>query len=614
MKVLVVDDEAAMREAYRQVLDMPRPKDTSDAVSQLAHELFGDDESAPAVREDMAVFEVHYATQGEVAVAMVRQARDEGVPFKAAFIDIRMPPGIDGKETARRIRASDSEVNLVIVTAYSDHSVTDIAATAGPPDKIFYISKPFAAEEVRQMAAALCRRWDYDTGQVELLRQKMAELVASEARANHAASHDFLTGAPNRMAFFKELTRLAASDRSRFSLALVDLDRFKYVNDTFGHGAGDDLLIAIYELLRDAAPPETFIARIGGDEFGLILRAGGRAEAERICTDLTQACSRSFSLFGNSVRIGASCGLMLPGDYPSREIMELVRCADLALFAAKQSGRGVVRLFDSEMDETHRFRQQIEAGLRRAIERDELAIHYQPIVERDSLAVVGLEALLRWTSSEHGAVSPSVFIPIAEESQLIDQLGEWVVDRALADSRDWPDLFVSINFSPRQFRRVDFLEWLDGRVAHWGCNPASVQIEVTETAIFEDAERAAAQLQEIESRGYRIALDDFGTGYSSLFNIQKFALSCIKIDKSFIEGLGKDRHSTAIVGSVVHLAKSLGLAVVAEGVESEAQCQMLRVTGCSHLQGYFFGAAQPAVDVLARIDEAAMEHARKAVS
>lgn len=597
MKILVVDDELAVREAYRHVFSGAAKKESADQLDSLADELFGSaensDSSNGAAPLKNLSFDVHYAEQGLDAVAMVRQAVDDGDPFKAAFIDIRMPPGIDGRETARRIRALDKNINLVIVTAYSDHSVTDIAATAGPPDKIYYISKPFASDEIRQMATALCYRWDHDNGQYELLQQKVAELAASEARAKHAASHDFLTGAPNRMAFLQELSLRVAREDGDYALALLDLDRFKHVNDTFGHGAGDDLLIAITNLLRGAVPEGAFVARLGGDEFGVILPTHDRASAQTMCAHLVSTCARSFSIFGNSVRIGASCGVILPAEQPHREANELMRCADLALFAAKRGGRDQVCLFDDKMDETHRFRQAIEAGLRQAISRGELALHYQPIVDRDSLATVGFEALIRWSSAEHGLVSPAVFIPVAEESSLIDELGEWVLDRALADSRNWPDLFVSINFSPRQFKRADFFDWVDGRVEHWDANPAQVQIEITETAIFEDTERAAHVLHQLQERGYRIALDDFGTGYSSLFNIKNFSLTCIKIDKSFIEGLGQDKHSAAIVNSVVHLARALGLSIVAEGVETEEQCQMLRLTGCSHLQGYLFGMAQP---------------------
>ncbi|MCB2015317.1 MAG: EAL domain-containing protein [Sphingobium sp.] len=600
MKILVVDDEQSVREAYRHVLAEKKTIISSHGMSALAEELFGDEAQGDenSSLQDSSVFDVHFASQGLDGVAMVKQAIDQKDPFKVAFIDVRMPPGIDGRETARRIRAIDADINLVIVTAYSDHSATDIAAVAGPADKIFYICKPFSNEEIRQMALALCRRWDHDTGQLELLQQKVAELATSEARARHAALHDFLTGAPNRMAFQQELSVRAVRGDTDYALAFVDLDRFKHVNDTFGHGAGDDLLVAVYDLLLGNVPEQSMVARLGGDEFGLLLPVSNQSEAEAICSQLVETCSRSFSIFGNSVRIGASCGLMLPSQQPNRDASELMRFADLALFAAKRGGRSKVCIFDAEMDESQRFRQAIEEGLRNAIEGNELTLHYQPVVERDSLVTVGFEALLRWNSPEHGMVSPAIFIPIAEESNLIDELGEWVLNRALTDSLDWPDLFVSINFSPRQFKRANFVEWLDAHALRLNVSPESVQIEITETAIFEDTQRAADVLREIQEKGYRIALDDFGTGYSSLFNIKNFSLNCIKIDKSFIEGLGHDKHSAAIVSSIVHLARALGLHIVAEGVETDEQCQMLRLTGCSHMQGFLFGKPAAAIEAI----------------
>ncbi|MCJ2178933.1 EAL domain-containing protein [Novosphingobium sp. 2580] len=596
-----MDDEPAVREAYRHVLAGQKDFAASDGMNALALELFGDDDAGGghvAARRD-AVFDVHFASQGLDGVAMVHTALERDDPFKVAFIDVRMPPGIDGRETARRIRAIDRNINLVIVTAYSDHSATDIAAVAGPADKIFYINKPFSNEEVRQMALALCQRWDHDTGQLELLRQKIAELATSEARARHAALHDSLTGAANRMAFLQELSCRVARGDTDYALAILDLDRFKHVNDTFGHGAGDDLLIAVHDILHDQLPERGMVARLGGDEFGLLLPTAGLEEARTKCARMIESCSRSFSIFGNSVRIGASCGLMMPKDLPCRDASELMRCADLALFAAKRGGRERVCLFDAAMDESQRFRQIIETGLRHAIAGDELALHYQPIVERNDLRTVGFEALLRWNSPDHGPISPAVFIPIAEESGLIDDLGEWVLNRALNDCRDWPGLFVSINFSPRQFKRANFVEWLDAHVAQAQVTPGNVQIEITETAIFEDTEWAADVLRELHSKGYRIALDDFGTGYSSLFNIKNFSLNCLKIDKSFIEGLGHDKHSAAIVSSIVHLARALGLNIVAEGVETDEQCQMLRLTGCSHMQGFLFGKPAAAAQAAA---------------
>ena len=269
--------------------------------------------------------------------------------------------------------------------------------------------------------------------------------------------------------------------------------------------------------------------------------------------------------------------------------LEQMRCADLALFAAKRDGRGVVRQFDAEMDSSTRFRQMIELSLKGAIARNELSLVYQPIVERETLSVVGFEALLRWRSAEHGDVSPAVFVPVAEETGLIHELGDWVVTRALHDCKAWPDLYVSINFSAKQFKSERLASMLADRAIEIGIPFDRIQVEITETAIFDDTERAAKTLRQLQDMGFRLALDDFGTGYSNLLNIKNFALDCIKIDKSFIDGMGEEASSTAIIQSITHLARNLGLNVVAEGVETEMQSQALRLVGCSHLQGYLFG-------------------------
>lgn len=265
-----------------------------------------------------------------------------------------------------------------------------------------------------------------------------------------------------------------------------------------------------------------------------------------------------------------------------------MRRADLALNDAKRDGRGVARLFDEGMDENIRLRRAIEGGLSLAIEKGELSLVYQPIIAREGLEVVGFEALLRWNTEDHGPISPAVFIPIAEESNLIHELGDWVLDQSLAVLQGWPGQYISVNFSPRQFRRHNFVGRIMESVQRAGIEPNRVQIEITETAIFDDADRAADTLYKLRQMGFRIALDDFGTGYSSLYNIRKFALDCLKIDRSFIDGMGRERESAAIVQSIVHLGRSLGLGVIAEGVETEAQVQALRVAGCSHLQGYYF--------------------------
>ena len=603
MKILIVDDEAAVQGAYRHALEKSQTSRAGEALSSLAAGLF-DDQAPDAAAEPADALNLTIASQGLDAVALVAEALADNRPFQVAFIDIRMPPGIDGKETARRIRLLDPDINLVIVTGYSDHSVTDIASVAGPADKIFYIAKPFAADEVRQMAVALGKRWANDARQVERLRVQLVELAASEARAVHAANHDALTGAPNRLSFRRSLAQRLQGTSREFGLALLDLDHFKHVNDTFGHAAGDDLLIEIFDVIKHVAPSVTQVARLGGDEFGLLID-GDRATVMSICEKITRACAQSFTIFGNTVSISASIGIVYPADFPTHDALELKRYADLALFSAKRGQRGRIAEFDARLDASARFRRMIEEGLHHAIAHNEFSLHYQPIVERSSLSIVGFEALLRWTSAEHGPISPTVFIPIAEEGALIHQIGDWVVRQALADSHLWPDQYVSINFSPRQFKRNDLVQSLCEAAEAADVAFERIQIEVTETAVFENVERATTALRQFKDFGFRIALDDFGTGYSSLFHVKNFALDCIKIDKSFIDMVGNEANSMAIVSSIIHLARNLGISVIAEGVETELQCQALRVAGCSNMQGYFFGRPATADHSLALVEHQA---------
>ncbi|WP_294046426.1 EAL domain-containing protein [Sphingomonas sp.] len=597
MRILIVDDEPAMHDSYRRCF--ARGECAEDgALNAMAAELFGE-QAEP--RGDVPAFDTVHCLQGLDAVAQVEAAIAAGDPFAVAFIDIRMPPGIDGKETATRIRALDPNVNLVITTGFSDFSPIEISKVAGPADKIFYIAKPFEVAEVVQTATALVHRWAADrelAAAMAQLTEQSVELAANESRALHLATHDSLTEAPNRLAFVKALAEQARGG-GMFAAAMVDLDRFKLVNDTLGHLAGDELLRAMCGLLQSSAPAGATVARLGGDEFGILFDTPGEQAAVMACDRIVAACATSFRILGHSVQGSASIGVVVVEGSDARDPVDVMRRADLALNHAKKAGRGVVRSFDETMDDSVRFRRRIEGGLGQAIERGELSLAYQPIVAGDRMEVVGFEALLRWRTAEFGPISPALFIPIAEESNLIHELGDWVLDEALKVLPDWPGQYVSVNFSPRQFRRQNFVGHLMERVQHAGIAPSRVQIEITETAIFDNAERAADTLYKLRQMGFRIALDDFGTGYSSLYNIRKFALDCLKIDKSFIDGMGREKESAAIVQSIVHLGRALGLGVVAEGVETDAQVQALRLAGASHLQGYYFSRPVPAADAKA---------------
>ena len=627
MRILIVDDEPPMHDSYRRSF-APLAGDAGTALGTMAAELFGTD--LPTMTPEVQrVFDLTHALQGGDGVAAVATALQEDAPFAVAFIDVRMPPGMDGRETAMRIRALDPAIHIVIVTGYSDFAPVEIARVAGPADKLFYIAKPFEVAEVQQMATALVQRWEGDreltqaretlAAQVVQLQEQGHELAANESRAMHLANHDSLTEAPNRLAFRRALAERARSN-VQFAVAMVDLDRFKLVNDTLGHLAGDELIRVMCGVLQRAIPPGGMVARLGGDEFGLLFDTPGIAAAERDCTRIALACASTFKVLGHSVQGGASIGLIATEPGESRDPTDLMRRADLALNDAKREGRGIVRVFDDGMDETIRLRRSIETGLSEAIVRNELSLAYQPIVGRDQLEIVGFEALLRWSTDAHGPISPDVFIPIAEESNLIHEIGDWVLRESLKVLADWPTQYVSVNFSPRQFRRHNFVARLVEDVQRAGVDPTRVQIEITETAIFDDADRAADTLYKLRQMGFRIALDDFGTGYSSLYNIRKFALDCLKIDRSFIDGMGRERESAAIVQSIIHLGRALGLGVIAEGVESEAQLQALRVAGCSHMQGFLFSrpvskafARQIAVTRFIGDDETGISGGRDAV-
>ncbi|MGW8188843.1 GGDEF/EAL domain-containing response regulator [Sphingomonas hankookensis] len=589
-RVLIVDDDPAVHDSYRMSF---APADDAAQLADLAAELFDDVTPGDTPPLAMTFDHVH---QGNEAVAAVERAVRDDRRFAVAFIDVRMPPGIDGRETARRIRAIDPDVQIVIVTGYSDFSPAQIAHVAGPPDRLFYIAKPFTAEEVVQTATALSHRWLADRElartraalavKIEELEDQARELAANESKAIRLANRDPLTGAPNRLAFLRNLSEQARRPGA-FAMAMIDLDRFKLINDTLGHLVGDELIRTICAILIDRTGDHGFVARLGGDEFGVLLHVDTADAAVMRCERLVRACSADLQVFGHPIHGAASIGVVMVAGDTGRDPVDVMRRADLALNEAKRSGRGVVRLFDDSMDESIRFRRRVEEGLTQAIAKRELALLYQPIVAQGTLDIVGFEGLLRWNSPDHGAIGPATFVPIAEESNLIHDLGDWVLNSALAMLADWPSQYVSVNFSPRQFRRQNFVGHLVEKVQRAGIAPDRLQIEITETAIFDDAERAADTLYRLRQMGFRIALDDFGTGYSSLYNIRKFALDCLKIDRSFIDGMGRERESAAIVHSIIHLARALRLEVVAEGVETEQQVQALRLAGCSHLQGYF---------------------------
>jgi diguanylate cyclase (GGDEF)-like protein len=421
------------------------------------------------------------------------------------------------------------------------------------------------------------------------VRRGAKELHASEAQAQHLAFHDTLTGLPNRALFVDRLERSLAEVRRnperQIALLYCDLDRFKQVNDTLGHPAGDELIREVGRRLSSTVRENDTVARIGGDEFAVIQSDLRSADDTKVlCQRILESIKAPFELFGNQVFPGVTIGVAsAPTDALDR--IELTRKADIALYNAKAGGRGRYVMFAEDMDASIRHRRTIERDLRDALlAGDQLRVHYQPLYAAGTGEIAGVEALVRWQHPREGMTAPAVFIPIAEESGLIEPLGEWILKEACTSAAKWPVPKVSVNVSAVQLRNPGFALRVVTILQETGLAPERLELEVTETALMESAEQCGPNIQALRSAGVRIALDDFGTGYSSLSHLREFQVDRVKIDQSFVRGLSSENN--AIVQAIVDLAQATGLKVTAEGVETEEQSSFLSGIGCNELQGF----------------------------
>ena len=422
----------------------------------------------------------------------------------------------------------------------------------------------------------------------------ITERKKSEEQIGHLAHHDLLTGLSNRLAFNDLLTAAAArADTTRTDVAVIciDLDRFKEVNDVFGHVVGDKLLRQMSQRLREAAQGAA-VARVGGDEFTMIVTGlSARQRAAEIAARLRSAVATPFDIDGRLMRVGLSLGVAL---YPEHGDLESVLAsADAALYRAKAEGRGKVCFFDSSLDNRLRERHALLQNLETALANDELLLHYQPQAGADE-AIFGFEALIRWRHPRRGLVPPNVFIPIAEESGLITDIGEWVLREACREAASWPvPLNIAVNLSPVQFLKDGLPGLVHAILMETGLPGSRLELEITEGVLVSDFSRVSAILRQLKTLGVKVAMDDFGTGYSSLSYVQSFPFDKIKIDRSFVSSLHEDASSQAIVRAIIGLGQGLRVPLIAEGVETEEQLQFLRSAGCDEAQGYLIGAPKP---------------------
>ncbi len=432
-------------------------------------------------------------------------------------------------------------------------------------------------------------------GALTVLYTDVSELKSRERKIHHLAHHDSLTGLPNRVLFrirLEEVLSDTALSDAQTAIMCLDLDHFKYVNDTLGHPAGDKLLQAVAARLKTCLRENDTAARLGGDEFAVIIRDLPNADyAGRLARRIIQALSVPVEIGDQQVITGTSIGIALSSNGEG-DADTLLKCADLALYRAKSDGRGSYRFFESEMDARAQERRRLEMDLRHAIDHAELEVHYQPFVDVYSDRIVGVEALVRWQHPVRGLIAPLDFIGLAEETGLIIPLGEQVLRRACTDASQWrSDIRIAVNLSPAQFRSRNLIPFIEGVLAETNLNAKRLELEITESLLLRDTDTNLKILHSLKSLGIRISMDDFGTGYSSLGNLRSFPFDKIKIDRSFVKDLASNPDSAAIVRAVLGLGRSLGMSTTAEGVETRDQLNYLRAEGCSEAQGYFFSRA-----------------------
>ena len=483
------------------------------------------------------------------------------------------------------------------VAGYLERLAAASAAGRALPSDDSLVHTPLGPRTLRSRTAVGSRP-DGAGDYLLIITEDVTDELAAYAQIHHMAQHDGLTNLPNRAYFHQRLEAAIAdsmADGSHAAILCLDLDNFKNINDALGHAFGDRLLRSLGQRLKAVLRERDTLARLGGDEFAVVLNGLESAQdAQRTAQRLIAAVAPIFLIDGHSFSVGVSIGIAIsPDDHQQAD--QLMRYADMALYEAKRNGRNRYEYFHPELDAAARRRRSMEMDLRTALHLGQLQLYYQPIVDNGSNQISGYEALMRWQHPGNGLVMPLDFIPIAEETGLIHEVGARALNLACQEAASWPGKqTVAVNLSPVQFKNSDLVKIVGLALADSGLEPERLELEITESVLLENSESNIDTLKELKALGVSIALDDFGTGYSSLGYLRSFSFDRIKIDKSFVQDMGESREALSIVRAITGMSGSLLIKTTAEGVETDAQLEQLKAEGCSHFQGYLFGRPQPA--------------------
>jgi diguanylate cyclase (GGDEF)-like protein len=607
-RVLVVDDDAMLINEYLKCLGKDfEPDEATSTLSDLEKVLFGEETDDRGA----ARFDVQSRNQGKAAVEAVRDAVKTGNPFAIVFLDIRMPPGIDGIETAKLIRSIDPNINIVIVTGSLSPEPEDLGTEIPPADRIFFFKKPFHGIECRQLAAALCGKWHADLA-LRRANDVLEQRVWERTEALHKlAYYDPVTQLPNRLKLLDELQlqidELKCPDLDN-GVILLDIDRFSFINETMGYDCGTELLSSFGKRLVQACRDlshgqQSVVGRFGADEFAcLVPGVEGPDELKAFTEQIRAAIEEPFLIAGREIFLKASIGVAW---YPShgKDAKEVFRSAEAALHRSMRKPHRGITWYHSEMQDQAKYEFDLQSELRQALENGEIVTWFQPQLSLRTGKIAGVEALARWQRPDGTILQPADFIPLSEEIGISDLLFEAVLKHVCRTVAGWQrqftwDIPVSVNLSAHQLRNHKLLEIIKGGLKDVGVEQSLLNLELTETVLLEDLTIAEPVLRDLSDYGVGIHIDDFGTGYSSLSYLADLPVQTLKIDQSFVERLTESDTNSRVVQAIVGLGKAMGLEVVAEGVETEQQLLMVNQYGCDLAQGYFIGRPMEEMDFL----------------